>query len=43
MQKSTFRVRIFEAARPLIALFAHHSRHLNTRQRQSLLNLGGAQ
>ncbi|CAK8742662.1 hypothetical protein SODG_005915 [Sodalis praecaptivus] len=43
MQKSTFRVRIFEASRPLIALFAHHSRHLNTRQRQSLLILGGAQ
>lgn len=43
MQKSTFRVRIFEVSSTLIALFAHSSRNLNPRQRQSLLNLGGAQ
>lgn len=42
MKNSTFRVRIIEAQRHLIVLFAHTSPNLTPRQRHALLNVGGA-
>ena len=42
MAKSTFRVRMCHASKRLIVLFARVSTCLNERQRQHLLEIGGA-